>query len=77
MKIVIKNLNAKVGQEQTYESITGGLFCLHAETNDNEKKWIHISMETKIKITSTNIQRKDIYKETWMSVYRKTCYQIA
>ena len=75
IKIIIGDLNAKIGNEEIYKSITGG-HSKHTESNENGKKLIEFATEMKMKIMNTCFQRKNIYKATWVSPYGNTCNQI-
>lgn len=75
VKIVLGDLNAKIGKEAMYNDITGG-HSKHELTNENGKKLIEFATEMRMKIMSTSFQRKEIYKGTWVSPDGNTCNQI-
>lgn len=75
IKIVIGDLNAKVGREELFRDYTGG-HSKHISSNDNGLRVIDFAIQNEMKIMSTFFERKDIYKGTWQSPDGKTCNQI-
>lgn len=75
IKLVIGDLNAKVGREDDYKNITGGK-SLHKVSNQNGMKMIEFASENQLKICSTAFDHKDIHKVTWVSPDGKTKNQI-
>jgi hypothetical protein len=67
-------LNAKIGKEDEYTTITG-VKSKH-EGSDENGKVIEFAEESNMKIKSTTFQHKDIHKETWISPDGKTGNQI-
>ena len=66
IKIVLGDLNAKLGKEEIYQDITGGK-SLHVESNENGKKLLEFAIENNMKIIITYFDKKDIHKVTWIS----------
>jgi hypothetical protein len=54
-------MNAKIGRENVFRSTIGNK-SLHIVFNDNITRFISFAMSRDIIISSTYIQRKDIYK---------------
>lgn len=75
LKLVIGDMNAKVGREEIYREVTGGE-SKHEESNDNGLRLITFAIEQKMKIMSTHFKRKDIHKGTWRIPGRKETNQI-
>lgn len=75
IKIVIGDCNAKIGKEDIYVGTTGR-HSKHDISNDNGKRLIAFAVERSMVIRSTQLQRKEIHKGTWMSPDRKTINQI-
>jgi endonuclease/exonuclease/phosphatase family metal-dependent hydrolase len=66
IKIVIGDLNAKIGRDPTYQHITGR-HSLHTECNDNGSRVIDFAASRNMVVSSTQFPRKEIYKWTWTS----------
>ena len=75
IKILIGDMNAKIGKEKIYNSVTGGK-SKHVESNENGRVLIQFAEEKSLKIKSTAFDHKDIHKETWISPDGKTRNQI-
>lgn len=65
IQIVIGDVNAKIGKEDMFKSITGGE-SKHQESNDNGLRLINFAIERNMKIMSTHFKRREIYKGTWI-----------
>lgn len=66
IKIVIDDLNAKIGKEPAYREITG-IHSLHTNSNDNGARVIDFAGTRNMVVASTRFPRKDIHKWTWTS----------
>lgn len=66
IKIIVGNLNAKVGQELEYRAITGS-YSLHKKVNNNDNMLRNFAIGKGLSIKSTMFPRKDIYKYTSVS----------
>jgi len=58
-------MNAKIGRENVFRP-TIGKESLHVVSNDNLTRFISFAMSRNI-ISTTYFQKKDIYKQTWVS----------
>jgi len=68
-------MKAKIGRENVFRPIIGKE-SLHIVSNDNGTRFISFAMSRDIIISSTYFQRKDIYKQTWVSLDATTKNQI-
>jgi endonuclease/exonuclease/phosphatase family metal-dependent hydrolase len=75
IKIVLGDLNAKVGKEQDV-TLNVGKFSLHKETNNNGWMMVDFGIARKMAISSTLFQNKRIHDETWRSPDGLTSNQI-
>ena len=67
IKMVTGDLNARVGQEDTYKGVTGK-HSQHLKSNNNEQRVIDCAVSKHMVITSTWFPHKDIHKITWASL---------
>jgi exonuclease III len=65
-KIVIGDLNSKVGREEIFRP-TIGKFSMHRDTNENGLRLISFAAAHNMEISSTRFQHKTIHKITWVS----------
>ena len=70
-KIIVGDLNAKVGRELKHRAITGG-HSLHERTNNNGNMLIDFAFGKGMSIKSTMFPRKVVHKYTWVSPGWKT-----
>ena len=66
VKIIIGNLNAKIGQEEIYRPIIRK-YSLHTLSNDNGITLINFACSKNMVVASTLFNHKDIHKMTWRS----------
>lgn len=66
VKILLRDLNAKIGQEVIYRP-TIGRESLHKVSNNNGTRLFNFSMTRNMVVSSTTFLHKDIHKETWVS----------
>ncbi|CAL1685092.1 unnamed protein product [Lasius platythorax] len=64
IKILIGDLNAKIGKELTHREIIGK-HSLHNESNDNGYRVINFAASRNMIVASTRFPRRDIHKWTW------------
>jgi len=74
-KIVLGDLNAKVGRE-VYHRPTIGRHSLHQICNDNGERLVSLAASNGMVIASTTFQHKNIHKYTWLSADGFTKNQI-
>ncbi|XP_008184296.1 craniofacial development protein 2-like [Acyrthosiphon pisum] len=65
-KIIVGDLNARVGREEEYKQ-TAGSYSLHENSNNNGVRLINFAIGKGMVISSTRLPKKDIYKHTWTS----------
>lgn len=75
IRILLGDLNAKVGKEPEYHCIAGR-HSLHEESSDNGLRLINFAASFDMTISSTSFPRKNIYKGTWKSNDGTTVNQI-
>lgn len=66
VRILVGDLNAQVGREQAFIHNIGKE-SMHSETNNNGLRLISFALSKGLIICSTQFQRKEIYKQTWVS----------
>lgn len=66
IKIVVRNMNAKVGQEQIFNP-TIGKNSFHRKSSDNRIRLVNFAASLNMTITSTWFQHKNIHKTTWIT----------
>lgn len=66
IKIIIGDLNAKVGREEIFRP-TIGKFSMHMDTNENGLRLISFAAAHNMEISSTFFQHKTSHKITWLS----------
>ncbi|KAL4091582.1 hypothetical protein QTP88_026249 [Uroleucon formosanum] len=74
-KIIIGDLNAKIGKEQIFKP-TIGEHSLHEISNDNGSILISFAMSKNMTISSSRFPHKEIHKQTWISPDEHTKNQI-
>jgi hypothetical protein len=65
MKILLGDLNAKVGREDIFKPITGN-GSLHEASNDNGVRVVNFATSKNLIVSST-FPHRDIHKHTWTS----------
>jgi len=75
VKIIIGDLNAKIGQEEMYRPIIGK-YSLHTLSNDNGIRLINFACSKDTMVASTLFNHKDLHKMTWRSPDGQTFNQI-
>jgi hypothetical protein len=64
LKIIIRDMNAKVGKENIYRKYVGR-HSAHEETDDNGARLINSAASRDTVLGSTRLEQKNIYKYTW------------
>lgn len=68
VKILLKDINVKVGQEIIYRPIIGKeSLWVHRESNDKGTRLINFTLTRNMIVSSTTFAHKDIHKNTWVS----------
>lgn len=75
MKVILGDLNAKVGREECYQRTIGGE-SLHQQCNDNGTRLVQFAAARNIVVRSTYFPRSNIYKGTWQIPGRTITNQI-
>jgi endonuclease/exonuclease/phosphatase family metal-dependent hydrolase len=75
VKIIIGDLNAKIGQEEIYRIITRK-YSLHTLSNENGTRLINFACSKNMVVASTFFNHKFIHKMTWRSPDGQTFNQI-
>jgi len=70
LQIIIRDLNAKIGQEEKYRPITGK-YSLHTLSSDNGIRLINFARAKNMVVANTLFSFKDIYNMTWRSLMDK------
>jgi hypothetical protein len=65
-KLVMRDANAKIGQETVHQS-TIGKHSLHESTNENGRRLVDFAAGRKMAIKSTYLMHKQIHLQTWHS----------
>jgi len=75
VKIILGDLNAKIGQEEVHRPIIGK-YSLHTLSNDNGLRLTDFACSKNMVVASTLYNHKDIHKMTWRSPDGQTYNQI-
>jgi hypothetical protein len=75
MKILLGDLNAKVGREDIFKPTTGNE-SLHEISNDNGIRVVNFATSKNLVVKSTMFPHLNIHKYTWTSPDGKTHNQI-
>lgn len=75
IKMVLGDMNAKVGKEEEFLGVIGK-HSLHNATNDNGSRLIDFASSNSMVVSSTMFPHKNIHKMTWQSPDRVTKNQI-
>ncbi|XP_071573135.1 craniofacial development protein 2-like [Temnothorax nylanderi] len=75
IKIIVGDLNAKIGRESRYQPHIGK-YSLHKESNKNGDRAIGFAASKNMIIGSTKFNHKDVQKPTWVSPDGQTLDQI-
>jgi hypothetical protein len=66
IKMVIGDLNGKLGREDVYKGVIGK-HSLHLKTNNNGQRVTDFAISKSMIIASTRFPHKEIHKITWTS----------
>jgi endonuclease/exonuclease/phosphatase family metal-dependent hydrolase len=66
MKILMGDLNAKIGREDIFEQIISNE-SLHEASNDNGVRVVNFATSKNLIVDSTTFPHRDIHKHTWTS----------
>jgi hypothetical protein len=75
VKIIIGDLNAKIGQEEMYRHIIGK-YSLHILSNDKGIRLINFACSKDMMVASTLFNHKDLHRMTWRTPDGQTFNQI-
>ena len=75
MKILLGDLNAKVGRERIFKPIIG-IESLHQDSNDNGVRIVNFASHKILVVKSTMFPHQNIHKYTWTSPNGQTHNQI-
>ena len=75
IKILLGDLNAKVGKEEIFQGIIGR-HSMHLNTNNNGQRLVDFAAARNMVVSSTCFPHKEIHKQTWRSPDGKTNNQI-
>jgi hypothetical protein len=67
VKIIMGDMNAKIGKEQDFIP-TIGKHSLHEESNDNGLLLVNCAVSLNMTISSTCFEHKNIHKVTWVRI---------
>jgi len=67
MKIVMEDMNAKVGTDNTGREEVMGRHGARAEMNETGEKWADFCQANELVIGATLFPHKECHKRTWMS----------
>jgi hypothetical protein len=66
MKILFRDLNAKVGREDFFKPTIGNV-SLHEISNDNGVRVVNFATSKNLIVKSMMFPHRDIHKVTWMT----------
>jgi endonuclease/exonuclease/phosphatase family metal-dependent hydrolase len=66
MKILLGDINAKVGREDIFKPVIGNE-SLHEASNDNGVRVVHFATSKNLIVKNTTFPHRDIHKHTWTS----------
>ena len=75
MKVLLVDINAKVGREDIFKPIIGQE-SLHQDSNDNGFRIVNFATSKNLVVKSTMFPHRNIHKYTWTSPDGKTHNQI-
>jgi exonuclease III len=71
IKILLGDLNAKVGREEIYQGLSGR-HSMNLNTNNNGQRLLEFAAAKNMVVSSTRFLQKEIHKQTWRSPHGKT-----
>ena len=75
MKILLRDLNAKLGKEDIFEPTVWNE-SLHRASNDNAVRVVNFTTSKSLDVKSTMFLHRNIHKYTWISLDGKTHNQV-
>jgi len=66
IKILLRDFNAKVGEENIFKPTTGNE-CLHQDSNDNGVRILNFAPSKNVVVMSTMFPHRNFHKYTWTS----------
>ena len=75
MKILLGDINAKVGRKNIFKPIIGNE-SLHQDSNDNGVRIVNVATSYKLVVKSTMFLHQNIHKYTWIYPDGKTHNQV-
>jgi hypothetical protein len=75
IKILLGDLNAKVGREEIYQGLIGR-HSMHLNINNNGQRLVEFAAAKNMVVSSTCFPHKEIHKQTWRSPDGETNNQI-
>ena len=75
MKILLGDINAKVGRKNIFKPIIGNE-SLHQDSNDNGVRIVNVATSYKLVVKSTMFLHQNIHKYTWIYPDGKTHKQV-